>query len=110
VVVTFLLALLIGSEPCQYLTEPSYIPLPSSRLLWEAKSAWAWECEYDAQCADFVVHQPPVQTVRDFAIAKRGGNGTLTSGSSGRDDDALIKWHAGVDGLGMVVAVVLAGV
>jgi hypothetical protein len=108
--VTFLLALLVGSEPCNNLIDPNEIPLPSSRGLWEARGTWEWKSEYNKSQAESLGGTARVQNVSEFAIAKRGGTEAVIAGSSNRIEDAIVDWYADVDGLGMVFAAVLAGV
>jgi len=111
VVVCFLLDLVAGSaDVCEIFADPYSIPLPSSRLLWEAQSAEAWEREYDVEWEQLTTNQPRIDTVGDLLLAKDVGNdGAKAQGKlGGMFADALDDWHAGLDGLGMLVAAVVA--
>lgn len=110
-IVCSLTSLLVGSDACDVITQPHLIHLPSSRAVWEARNTWAWEKEYDAYQHQFINKDPCLDTIGDLAIIKhaseRGGVMTRDRKSSLR---ILDDWHSGLDGLGMLLAAVMADV
>ncbi|KAK3371018.1 hypothetical protein B0T24DRAFT_304599 [Lasiosphaeria ovina] len=119
-VVCFLMTLVVGSEACLAILDPPSLLLPSSRALWEAKDRWSWEREFDAAWAEIGTvarhHQhagPRLDTIGDLAVVKNGlsdprfGAGRAGAAAAAASD-ALDSWHAGLDGLGIMLAAVLA--
>ncbi|KAK4442505.1 hypothetical protein QBC34DRAFT_454677, partial [Podospora aff. communis PSN243] len=111
VAICFLLDLVAGSaDICELLADPYAIALPSSKMLWQARDAAIWEREYAVEWEQLTTNQARVDTLGDLALAKGVGNGG--SGAQGRlaglFADALDNWHAGLDGLGMLIAAVIA--
>ena len=103
------MALIVGGSACTLIVNPYSIPLPSEKALWEARSRWEWETLYSASMAE----PSRFNSLGDLVMAKHGGNdsvaGVLPGG--GADDcvqEALDDWHAGVDGVGVMIATVLA--
>ncbi|SPN96538.1 uncharacterized protein DNG_00063 [Cephalotrichum gorgonifer] len=113
-IVCFIVALIVGSEGSPSIANPFRLPLPSGRALWEARSAWEWETEYDAWWGQSEGIADRLETVGDLSIAqlrRGGGDGWGMPGDfGGVGDDALDSWHAGVDGLGMLLTAVIADV
>ncbi|KAK0706179.1 hypothetical protein B0T26DRAFT_755704 [Lasiosphaeria miniovina] len=119
-VVCFLMTLVVGSEACLAILDPPSLLLPSSRALWEAKDRWSWEREFDAAWAELGTvarhHQhagPRLDTIGDLAVVKNGlsdprfGAGRAGAAAAAASD-VLDSWHAGLDGLGIMLAAVLA--
>ena len=106
--VCFLLGFVVGTEACQAISDPHLITLPSSKALWEAKSRWAWELEYDVAEAKAQAGQPTFHTVGDLALAQLSGAGGVGMGRG--SSDLVDDWHADLDGLGMLLAAVIAAV
>ncbi|KAL6399262.1 hypothetical protein AUP68_17806 [Ilyonectria robusta] len=113
-IVCFLIALVVGTEGSNDIETPFYLPLPGTKSLWEARSQWAWEKEYSASWKDLKPKEPRLGTVGDLAIARlqqRGGaNATVRGNLKGALDEILDNWHADLDGLGMMLAAVVADV
>ncbi|KAK3347184.1 hypothetical protein B0T25DRAFT_614087 [Lasiosphaeria hispida] len=116
-IVCFLTSLVVGAEGCDIIMDPNLIPLPSGRALWEARTEADWEREFEAAWAEFRVNGPRLDTVGDLAVAKFGAGGAVMGFKGGLGDgrnravgDVLDGWHAGLDGLGMMLAAVMAGV
>ncbi|KAK3356755.1 hypothetical protein B0T25DRAFT_537327 [Lasiosphaeria hispida] len=113
VIVCFLITLIVGGEVCNLILDPYSIPLPSDKALWEAKSLGAWEEAYDASlAARGADHQQRFDTLGDLVAAKHGGgrSAVMSTGCGGDGvGGALDDWHAGLDGVGMMLAIVLAG-
>ncbi|PVI02800.1 hypothetical protein DM02DRAFT_670214 [Periconia macrospinosa] len=111
-VVSFLLALEIGSEPCNVLADPRRITVPGEKALWEANTRSDWEREYSASLAGR--SQPPIETMSDLAIAKYSSEETAAVisdgmfGSTITTEEFMDDWYAGLDSLGMAFAAVLA--
>ena len=114
----FLLALVIGSPASDPIFNPHLHSLPSSKALWEARTSWEWEREYEAaamhqRMREATMHPPPrIETMGDFIIAKLGSMGS-SHGSHGNlnasaVDEILDQWYAEIDGLGMMLAAVVA--
>lgn len=110
----FLIALVVGTEGSNDIETPFYLPLPGTKTLWEARSQWVWEKEYGASWKDFKPGESRLGTVGDLAIARlqqRGGaNATVRGNLKGALDEILDNWHADLDGLGMMLAAVVADV
>ncbi|KAJ4353524.1 uncharacterized protein N0V89_005254 [Didymosphaeria variabile] len=106
-VTCFLLALTIGNDPSNPIVNPNNHILPASKALWEARTRAAWERLYvQQQTSDSA---PRLETVGDFIIAKLGGVGRSKSDmSADLVDDMIGKWYAEMDGLGMMLAAVVA--
>ncbi|KAK0708584.1 hypothetical protein B0H67DRAFT_672808 [Lasiosphaeris hirsuta] len=119
-IVCFLTSLVVGAEGCDIIMDPNLIPLPSGRALWEARTETDWAREFEAAWAEVRVNGPRLDTVGDLAVAKFGagaGTGVMVGfkggvgeGRSRAVEDVLDGWHAGLDGLGMLLAAVMAGV
>ncbi|KAK0644643.1 hypothetical protein B0T16DRAFT_418023 [Cercophora newfieldiana] len=113
VTVCYLLDLVAGAphpDICELFADPHSISLPSSRMLWEARTAAEWEKEYDVEWAQLTTNQARLDTVGDLALAKDvGSDGAMAQGRlGGLFADAMDNWHAGLDGLGMLIAAVMA--
>ena len=110
-VLCFIMEFLIGKGGPSYFTNHYQIPLPSGKALWEARSAWVWEKEYAARQGSSGGGMK-LETVGDLALAhmERDGMGVSGSGESPgvAGYEVLDDWHAGVDGLGMLLAAVVA--
>ncbi|KAH7144328.1 hypothetical protein B0J13DRAFT_554955 [Dactylonectria estremocensis] len=110
----FLMALVVGTEGSDDIANPFCLPLPGSKVLWEARSDWAWEKEYGMSWKNSKPDRSRLDTVGDLAIAhmQRGGgtDPTMGGGLNGATDEILDTWHAGLDGLGMMLAAVIADV
>ena len=107
-VTCFMMALVKGQDTASPIANPNMHTLPSSKALWEAKTSWEWEHEYDL--ASRRVHPSPrLETVGDFIIAKLG-----CPGKSGVDsqkeviEEMIDKWYSEMDGLGMMLAALVA--
>lgn len=80
-------------------------------MLWEARTAADWEREYDVEWAQLMAGQARLNTVGDLVLAKEvgSGGGTRAQGRlAGVFEGAMDDWHAGLDGLGMLIAAVMA--
>lgn len=106
------MALVVGCEACDVILNPYAIPLPGSKALWEARTAEEWERVYDEWWAERKSGKPRVDTLGDLITAKHSSgssqvwiHGTFGSGI----EDVLDDWHANLDGLGIMLAAVLAG-
>ncbi|GAB1311765.1 Zn(2)-C6 fungal-type domain-containing protein [Madurella fahalii] len=111
-IVCFLMALVVGCEACDVILNPYAIPLPGSKALWEARTADEWERVYDEWWAELKSGKPRLDTLGDLIMAKHssGSSQALMHGIFGSGmDDVLDDWHANLDGLGMMLAAVLAG-
>ena len=110
-VLCFVMEFFIGKGGPSYFTNHYQIPLPSGKALWEAKSAWEWE-ERNAASRGSSGGGMKLETVGDLALAHMQRDGMCVSGSGERpgvaDDEVLDDWHTGVDGLGMLLAAVVA--
>ncbi|KAK3395295.1 hypothetical protein B0H63DRAFT_463001, partial [Podospora didyma] len=108
-IVCFLTALVVGTDSCDAIWDPQSMPLPSSKSLWEARTRWEWEREYEAHWAEAAVDvtRPRLDTIGDLVVVKYGAKGGDWKATV---DDVLDTWHAGLDGLGMLLAAVLVGV
>ncbi|KXX78210.1 hypothetical protein MMYC01_205067 [Madurella mycetomatis] len=111
-IVCFLMALVVGCEACDVIMNPYAIHLPGSKALWEARTADEWERVYDGWWAELKSGKPRLSTLGDLVMAKHSSDssqawmhGTFGSGI----DDVLDDWHANLDGLGMMLVAVLAG-
>lgn len=113
-IVCFLIALVVGTEGSNDIETPFYLPLPGTKTLWEARSQWVWEKEYGASWKDLKPQESRLGTVGDLAIARlqqRGrANATVRGNLEGALDEVLDNWHADLDGLGMMLAAVVADV
>jgi hypothetical protein len=107
------MALVIGGEACNLIMDPYSIPLPSTKGMWDAKTVWAWEREYDAAFAfKGAESQRRFDTLGDLVVAKHNSinNGAILGlGDTSDEDVALDDWHSKLDSVGMIVAAVLAG-
>lgn len=110
----FLMALIVGTEGSNDIANPFCLPLPCNKVLWEAKSAWAWEKEYGVSWKKAEPDHSRLSTVGDLAIAhmQRGGgtDPAMRGGLNAAAEEILDTWHAGLDGLGMMLAAVIADV
>ncbi|KAK3331523.1 hypothetical protein B0H66DRAFT_587704 [Apodospora peruviana] len=108
----FLISLVVGTEACGAIMNPHLLYLPSKKTLWEAQSEQEWRNEYDASWAEVKEsskngQQPRLDTVGDLALSKHGGLSTVGQLEWG---DVLDRWHAALDGLGMMLAAVISGI
>ncbi|KPM44072.1 hypothetical protein AK830_g2425 [Neonectria ditissima] len=112
--VCFLTSLVLGSEGSDGVEAPFFLPLPSGKAMWEAKNAWSWEGEYGAFWQDLKTNKPRLDTLGDLATAHMQQDNRCDAGMGGslgdEEDDVLDSWHAGVDGLGMMLAAIIADV
>lgn len=81
------------------------MPLPSSKTLWEARISSDWEREYTASRHAVKSCHHGLETIGDLAVATMQRDRGFVE-----VEDALDDWHAGVDGLGMLLSAVIAGV
>lgn len=110
-IVCSLTSLLVGSDACDIVTQPHLIHLLSTRALWEARNTWAWEKEYDTFQSQFIDREPSLDTIGDLAIVKHASmSDTVLVEGRKSSLDILDDWHAGLDGLGMLLAAVMADV
>jgi hypothetical protein len=103
------MALIVGGGACTLIMDPYSIPLPSEKALWEARSQWEWETLYNASMAE----PSRFDSLGDLVMAKHGGDvsvaGVIRGGGAGDCvEEALDDWHGGLDGLGMMIAALLA--
>lgn len=109
------MALVVGCEACDIILNPYAIPLPARKAMWEARTAVEWGIIYDEWCSQGRNGKPRLDTLGDLVMAKQSQQnlssgevamrGTFGSGI----DDILDDWHANLDGLGNMLAAVLAG-
>lgn len=113
-IVCFLIALVVGTEGSNDIETPFYLPLPGTKTLWEARSQWAWEKEYGASWKNSKPKESRLGTVGDLAIARLqqggGADARMRGNLEGALDEILDSWHADLDGLGMMLAAVIADV
>lgn len=106
--------LVVGGEGSPFFSDLFRLSLPSNKALWAARSAREWEREYDIYRGTLAAGKERLESVGDATLAhmQRGGMGTSASGgnSQGVGDDILDDWHAEVDGLGMLLAAVIADI
>lgn len=102
------MALVKGEDKTSPIANPNMHNLPSSKALWEAKTCWEWEHEYDL-AAKSVHPGPELETVGDFIIAKLGVPGKSVTGEYKEAiEDMIGKWYSEMDGLGMMLAALVA--
>ncbi|KAL5373534.1 hypothetical protein DPSP01_012663 [Paraphaeosphaeria sporulosa] len=106
-VVCFITALTIGAQADDPIVNPNNHVLPSSKALWEARTREEWEDLYEGQYTSD--DRPRLETVGDLVIAKLG-RGSRNEGRAGRGavDEMVGQWYAEMDGLGMMLAAVVA--
>lgn len=115
-IVCFLMVLVFNLEACEVILNPYAINLPASKALWEARTAAEWDMLYDEWLAEGRKGRPRLHTLGDFLMAKQKqqhdpNNGAVsTLGTFGSAlDEVLDDWHGNLDGLGSMLAAVLAG-
>lgn len=110
----FIMALVLGSEDSPSLSAPLRLPLPSSKALWGARTRCEWEREYIVSLEEPSGCVNRLETVGDLAVAQMqrdGGDDWGSQGHLGRvGGDALDRWLATADGLGMLLVAVIADV
>lgn len=109
------MVLVFNLEACEVILNPYAINLPASKALWEARTAAEWDVLYDEWLAEGKKGTPRVHTLGDFLVAKQSQQGAGNSavsmlGTFGSAlDEVLDDWHGNLDGLGSMLAAVLAG-
>lgn len=78
--------------------------------MWEAKSAAEWEKQSSRLIGHPSGNRSRLESVGDLALAHMQREGTIQglSDLGTAPDDALDNWHAGTDGLGMLLAAIIA--
>lgn len=111
-IVCFIMALVLGSEDSPSLSAPLRLPLPSSKALWGANSRCEWERAYAISLGQPFGCEVRLETVGDLTVAQMRRDGADDEGSQGSPGkvggDALDCWLASADGLGMMLAAVIA--
>jgi len=79
-------------------------------MLWEARTAFDWEQEYDVEWAQLMTNEARLDTFGDLVLAKdvESGGARAQGRVGGLFADAMDDWHAGLDGLGILIAAVMA--
>lgn len=101
--ISFLLSLIVGCEGHCALANPFPMPLPSSKELWEAKTAAEWEERYESSLSRTRELPFRFETIGDLANAnKHRETGSVFT------MNALDDWYAGLDSLGFMVSSVIS--
>ncbi|TPX07088.1 uncharacterized protein E0L32_010983 [Thyridium curvatum] len=101
--VCWLVARALGDQADQGFPRPDGNPIPSTNVLWSTQG------DQDVANAEAVSPTPPFTAIGDLAMALKGSQtGVSAAMSLEARNDALAKWYAALDGLGMVVTAVMA--
>lgn len=103
--------LVIGDEASPYFSNLFRVPLSSSKVLWEVRSRSEWEKTYATYWGSLDGGKGRLESVGDATLAhmQRSGLSKTTPIVEPRGIiDALDDWHADMDGLGMLLAAVIA--
>ncbi|KAH8811134.1 hypothetical protein F5884DRAFT_749527 [Xylogone sp. PMI_703] len=101
----YLVTIVVSPAAYDAIADPLAIPLPCSKALWEARSSDEWEKEYNLYYRGPEVAQHPFCTIGDLVAAQNRTKGGI---ATAYDQDALDRWHAGLDGLTMLLSSVVA--
>lgn len=111
-----LLALAAGRSDDALVYEGDLCPLPCKKSMWDARDPWTWEREYDecwrSRSKALAAKAVRLETLGDLAYAHALRDGIAQE--KGRpwgpaDDEVMDGWHAGADGLGVMLAAVASG-
>jgi hypothetical protein len=104
----YLLGVVAGNPRCSRNLDPEVIPLPSHRDLWEARSHREWDAKYYSIWSELKADRASrFCTIGDLITAQQK---VMLQGGAGGALARLDAWNAGVDGLGMMLTAVTAGI
>ena len=104
--ICFLLCLVIGPEASKGIPYPYMIPLPSNKALWEAGTRDTWKATREELFASQEATQPRLYSLGDLFVAQ---NSAALYNNTNDAQIGLSEWHAGADGLGMMLTAITAG-